>query len=159
MGCLLACLSPMQRDAGANRRIATDDNSCRVLQNMRPEEDIQNNSVGWQDGEHPIMGLGTMSEQKQRGDNNKHNDMYVQGWLSEQNQHVDNNNHNDMYGQGGVPEENQQVDYNNHNNMLVQGTVSFAEVWENMCSSIPNQKLIPTKKLTSYNENKETGEI
>ena len=183
----------MERDAGAKRRIATDDNSDLVLQNIKPKEDIQNNSdiyrynlgwwdsegthlrskdhaigtgiessmltqdrrigvqmednsdmygVGWRQGENPILGLGTVSEEKQCTDSNKHNDMYGQGWLSEdnhkvnynnhsnmhvqgtgseENQRADNNKHNDMYGQGWVSEENQHVDNNNQDNMYGKG--------------------------------------
>ena len=44
MGSLLSCLDPMKsRDAGAYRRIVTEDNSGRLLQNIGTSEDFQNN--------------------------------------------------------------------------------------------------------------------
>ena len=154
MGCLLSCLGTMERDAGTKRKISTDNKSGRVLQNMRPNEDIQNNSdmygytQGWWDREgtnlrsrdHPIgTGIESSMMMPDRGigvhmeDNS---DMYGVGWrdgenrilklgtVSDENQRPDKNNHNDMYGQGWVSEENQKADYNNHSNMHVQETLS-----------------------------------
>ena len=106
MGCLLSCLGPMKRDAGAYRRIATEDNSGRFWQNLGANHRSRHQSnhafdtgiessllmqdrrlgvnmeyntdmygVGWRDCENPIIRLATVSEEIQRADNNKHNDM------------------------------------------------------------------------------------
>ena len=59
-------------------------------------------SVGWRDGDHPIIRLATLSEENQRTDNISHNDMHGQGWVSEESLQVAYNNHNNMHGKSWV---------------------------------------------------------
>ena len=89
MGCLLSCLDPMERDAGAKQILATEDNSGRLLQNNR---DMYGYNPGWWDREgthfrsrdHAI-GTGvesSMQMQDRRLGVNKevNSDMYGVGW-------------------------------------------------------------------------------
>ena len=130
MGCLLSCLGPMERDTGAYMRIVTEDNSDRLLRNMRTTEDIQNNidmyglyNLGFRDREGPILrsrnhpnhALGTgiessmlMQERGLRENIEYNSDMYGVGWRDVE---------NPIIRLGTVSEENQCADNNNYNDM------------------------------------------